>query len=134
LIAAKEAALSAQLVSLDTAAAAKQQALLGHETEALLTRERQLAAAAVPTSGTIGPIALANTGMPRPPTGLTAATAHLEDQRARWLRGVYDDTQAAAEDAARQRGWIVTFGPSHRGEPNRTTQLAALLANRIWTS
>lgn len=130
----QRAELEARLQTLDEVAITQQRALLAHQTSALLSRERQLVAAAVPTAGTLGPLSLPSAAVTLPAAGLRQAEARLQAQRARWVRGVYDETRAAAQDAAQQRGWRVNFLPGRRGEPDRTSQLAALLASRIWRS
>jgi hypothetical protein len=127
----QRARLSARLLALDQTALSDQRALLARETAGLLVRERQLVAGAIPGADVFGPLSLPGGAAPVPATGasLQAAVARLTAQRARWVQGLYAETQAAADEAARRRGWRVTFAP-RRGEVDRTAQLAALLAGR----
>ena len=130
----QQAQLAETLRVQDDAVLAAQQVQLGRQTALLLQQERALAAGTVPAAGSTAAIRLpataARTG--RPARNLQTATGSLQTQRDRWIAFLYDDTQAAARDAARQRGWTVTFDPSGRGEINVTAQLAVLLAKSVW--
>ena len=63
---------------------------------------------------------------------LMEAETHLRAQRARWVRHLYDDTQAAAQDTAAQRNWDVTFGPRRPGDRDLTQPLAQAMQAGVW--
>jgi len=63
---------------------------------------------------------------------LTAAEAHLAAQRARWVGHLYDDTLAAARDAAGQKNWDVTFGPPRPGDRDLTQPMAQAMRASVW--
>jgi hypothetical protein len=129
----QQAALTDRLTKLDQDAVEAQRLLLARQTSKMLDREQQLIAAAVPVAGTLGSVAVAQETNPGVPlTGVRQTEARLILQRDRWIRNIYEDTQAAAEDAAQQRGWNVTFGTRQPGELNRTSDLAKILTGEIW--
>ena len=65
---------------------------------------------------------------------LRASRAKLKAQRTRWLAFLYSDTRAAAQDAAKQQHWSVTFGHPVPGERDLTAPLALALTSRVWKS
>jgi len=62
---------------------------------------------------------------------LQMAQTRLLAQRARWLAFIYDDTRAAALDAAQKRHWTVSFGKTGQGAA-LTAPLAQILASQGW--
>jgi hypothetical protein len=63
---------------------------------------------------------------------LAEAEAHLGAQKARWVRHLYDDTRAAAQDTADQRHLDVTFGPPRPGDRDLTPALAQAMREGVW--
>ncbi len=129
--AAQGAALSARLEAEDRRALGLRAERLDGERRALL---RALAApepVAVPPAGEAGLIAL-----PRGPGAaaalsagsLRAARAGLLAQRGRWAQYLYDDTRAAALDAAAKNHWALTFGPARPGLRDLTADLKQALS------
>ena len=113
---------------------AAQRRQLERQTALLLRQERALAAGTVRAVGSVGTLSLPPSAAQatKPVRDLKAAARQLQLQRDRWIVFLYHDTQAAAQDAARQRGWIVTFDSSHRRETDVTVQLATLLTKGVW--
>ncbi|MBV9850263.1 MAG: hypothetical protein JO250_11360 [Armatimonadetes bacterium] len=133
----QRAQMAENLRSQDESILAAQRAQLARQTALLLSQERALAGGTVPAAGAVGALSLPPVAAARaaqPVRDLEAAARRLQGQRDRWIAFLYDDTQAAARDAARQRGWTVTFDSSHRGETDVTAPLAALLAGSVWKS
>lgn len=62
---------------------------------------------------------------------LQMAQARLLAQRARWVAFIYDDTRAAALDAAQKRHWTVSFAKTGPGMA-LTAPLAQILASQGW--
>ena len=133
-VSAQEAALSATLEAGDSRALRARAQTLGTERLALLAAlAAPEPAAAVPTAGNAGVIAL-----PRSPStgeaalsvnSMEAARKSLFAQRGRWVQYLYDDTRAAALDAAGKKRWNVTFGPPRPGDRDLTADLARALSN-----
>jgi len=63
---------------------------------------------------------------------LRASLARLRSERARWVRFLYDDTQAAALDTASQRHWDVTLGPPRPGDRDLTADLTRAMSGSVW--
>lgn len=63
---------------------------------------------------------------------LAEAEAHLDTQKARWVKHLYDDTKAAAQDTAEQRDWDVTFGPPRPGDQDLTQPMALAMRTGVW--
>lgn len=131
-VAAASAALSAGLEADDARVVSAQGQRLSAQRLALLTALARPDPVFVPTTGAAGVLtlpALPETGRASlSAASLDAARAKLTAQRARWVRLLYDDTQAAALDIAAQRHWSLTFGPPRRGERNLTGDLEQALA------
>ena len=62
---------------------------------------------------------------------LQMAQTRLLAQRARWVAFLYDDTRAAALDAAKKRHWTVAFGKTGSGMA-LTAPLAQILSSQGW--
>lgn len=62
---------------------------------------------------------------------LAMAETRLRAQRARWVAFIYDDTRAAALDAAQKRHWIVSFAKVGPGQAF-TAPLAQILTSQGW--
>lgn len=62
---------------------------------------------------------------------LRMAQTRLVAQRARWIAFIYDDTRAAALDAAQKRHWTVAFAKAGPGTAF-TAPLARILASQGW--
>jgi len=135
-IEAQADALSARLEREDARTLAAQQALLSEERAALLTALARPMPPAVPAAGTLGAVTLPSApGAARAAlsaSALRAARTRLQAQRTRWLRYLYDDTKAAAEDAAERRHWIITFGPAPPGQRDLTGPVAEALKSGPW--
>lgn len=128
----EETALRAQ----DEGQVAAFQARLSAQRIALLREARSLKSSAVAAAGPLGQQALSPdpslaAGSPAE-TNLRAAESQLRAQRTRWIAFLYDDTRAAALDAAGQRRWIITFGPGRLGETDLTAPLAQALTTSVW--
>ena len=113
---------------------------LAKQEQALLQSQSVQAAVPVAPAGSLGAELLpAN----RPAPALSAQSAakalrqlamaqsRLQAQRARWVAFIYDDTRAAALDAAQKRHWIVQFGKTGPGA-SFTAPLAQILASQGW--
>lgn len=128
--------LAGRLRADDERVIASQQARLVHQRATLLEALARPAALSVPTAGNAGtetlPQGHGNPQAALARKSLTAAVAHLQAQRTRWIKYLYDDTQAAARDAAGQRNWNVTFGPPRPGDRDLTQPLAQALASGVW--
>ncbi|MDQ2801119.1 MAG: hypothetical protein M3Y13_15920 [Armatimonadota bacterium] len=129
-------ALAGRLRADDERVIASQQARLMRQRVTLLEALASPIALSVPTAGDAGAETLPQRrGNPQATlarASLAAATAHLQAQRTRWIKYLYDDTQAAARDAAGQRNWDVTFGPPRPGDRDLTQPLAQALASGVW--
>ena len=129
-------ALEAHLRADDERVIADRQQRLLRQQEALLGALAQPLSVGVPAAGDIGAKSLP-TGRGAAPSmlsnaSLTAAETRLRAQRARWIEYLYQDTQAAARDAAGQRNWDVTFGPPRSGDRDLTQALAQAMASGVW--
>ncbi len=113
---------------------------LVRQEQALLKSQAVQAAVPVAPAGPLGAEALpAGHTPPALSPGSTAkslrqlqmAQTRLLAQRARWLAFIYDDTRAAALDAAQKRHWSVTFAKTGPGMA-LTAPLAKILAFQGW--
>lgn len=129
-------ALEARLRANDQRFIADQQVRLTRQRTDLLDALARRAPVSVPAAGNAGAQAL-----PKGPgaaqaalagDSLTAAKARLSAQRARWVRHLYDDTRAAAQDTADQRNWDVTFGPPRPEDRDLTSALAQAMGAGVW--
>ncbi len=129
-------ALSARLEREDARALAAQQARLSGQRAALLTALARPVPMTVPAAGTLGQVTLPSApGAARAAlsaSALRAARTRLEAQRTRWLRYLYDDTKAAAEDAAERRHWTITFGPPSASQRDLTGSVTEALQSGPW--
>ena len=133
----------AQAQSLESQLRGDDERLIG-EQAARLTRQRTalLASLGRPVSLAAPTIGYAGTEtLPHGPgaaqarlsaASLAASESRLRAQRARWVKFLYDDTQAAAQDVAGQRRWDVTFGPPRRGDRDLTAAMAQAMAGSVW--
>lgn len=128
--------LEARLRADDERVIATQHARLAHQRVTLLNALARPTVISVPPEGNTGAEALPQSrGNPQAVlsrTSLMAAVIHLQVQRARWIKYLYDDTQAAARDAAGRRNWEVTFGPPRPGDRDLTQPVAQALASGVW--
>lgn len=128
--------LEAHLRTEDERLIAAQAARLTQQRTALLGALAQPPALTVPTTGFAGQetlphgLGVVQSGLSQ--ASLTASEVRLRAQRARWVKFLYDDTQAAALDAAGQRGWDVTFGHPRPGDRDLTGALAQALTSSLW--
>jgi len=113
---------------------------LVRQEQALLKSQSVQAAVPVAPAGPLGAEALPPArSAPALSPGSTAkslrqlqmAQTRLLAQRARWLAFIYDDTRAAALDAAQKRHWTVTFAKAGPGIA-LTAPLAKILASQGW--
>lgn len=129
-------ALSSRLGREDAVALAAQQARLSGQRAALLTALARPVPMTVPAEGTLGQVTLPSApGAARAAlsaSALRAARTRLQAQRTRWLRYLYDDTKAAAEDAAERRHWTITFGPPSAGQRDLTGPVTDALKAGPW--
>lgn len=129
-------ALLARLEREDALALAAQQARLSEQRAALLTALAQPLPMMVPAEGSLGQVMLPSVpGAARAAlsaSALRAARTRLEAQRTRWLRYLYDDTKAAAEDAAERQHWTITFGPPPAGQRDLTAPVTKALQSGPW--
>ena len=129
-------ALAARLGREDARTLAAQQARLSGERAALLLALARPVPMAVPGAGPLGAVTLpSGPGAARAAlsaSALRAARTRLEAQRTRWLRYLYDDTRAAAEDAAGRKHWTLTFGPPVAGQRDLTGPVADALKAGPW--
>ena len=129
-------ALLARLEREDARALAAQQARLSGQRAALLTALARPVPILVPAEGTLGQVTLPSApGAARAAlsaSALRAARTRLEAQRTRWLRYLYEDTKAAAEDAAERRHWTITFGLPPPGQRDLTEPVAEALKSGPW--
>ncbi len=125
-------ALAAHLETEDAQVLGSQQRRLSEQRLALLEALAQPEPVSVPAAGDAGALVL-----PRGPgaaraslaaASLEAARAKLLAQRGRWVQYLYDDTRAAALDAAAHQHWNITFGPPRRGDRDMTADLERVLA------
>lgn len=131
-LAALEAQDSGQVAAFEARLAKQEQALLAAQAAqapVLVAPAGSLSAEALPPAPHAP--ALLPGSAARSEAQLQSAQTHLLAQRARWIAFLYDDTRAAALDAAQQQHWIVTFGRTGPGVP-LTGPLAQILATRIW--
>lgn len=133
---AQEDTLAARLRADDERILADQQARLARQRTALLAALARPSSVSVPFVGDAGVKTLpqgrgaAQAALSQ--ASLTEAETRLSAQRARWVRYLYDDTQAAARDAADQHRWDVTFGPPRPGDRDLTQALAQAMAGGVW--
>jgi len=66
------------------------------------------------------------------PSSVASTKARLLAQRARWLKFLFDDTEAAAKDTAQAKHWDVTFGAPRPGQRDLTGSMAQAMAAGIW--
>ena len=143
LLEARTAYVQAQADSLESRLSADdarflsgQQARLTRQRTALLGALAESVPVSVPDAGDAGPQTLPNgPGAARAAlsvASLAEAEARLSAQRARWIRHLYDDTQAAARDTADQRRWDVTFGPPRPGDRDLTQPMARAMQAGVW--
>ena len=129
-------ALSARLEREDARALAAQQARLSAQRAALLTALARPVPTTVSAEGTLGQVTLPSApGAARAAlsaSALRAARTRLQAQRTRWLRYLYDDAKAAAEDAAERRHWTITFGPPSAGQRDLTGPVTEALNAGPW--
>ena len=115
---------------------AAQAARLTSQRAALLAALGRPAALAVPAAGYAGVETLPHgPGVAQASLSaqsLAASEARLRAQRARWIKFLYDDTQAAALDVAGQRRWDVTFGRPRPGDRDLTAALMQAMAGSVW--
>lgn len=129
-------ALAARLRADDERIVAGQQVRLTRQRMALASALAQPESLSIPVAGDAGAQALpkgpeaARAALSR--SSLMEAEKRLSAQRARWVRHLYDDTQAAARDAADQRRWDVTFGPPRPGDRDLTSALAQAMKAGAW--
>ena len=129
-------ALEARLRTDDARLVAAQSARLTQQRASLLADLARSPAASVPTAGFAGAETLphgpgaAQAGLSQ--SSLAASEAHLRNQRTRWVKFLYDDTQAAAQDMATRRGWDITFGPPRPGDRNLTAEMTQAMASTVW--
>ena len=129
-------ALEARLRAQDEHFLLGQQGRLMRQRTALLTALARPVPLSVPDAGDAGVQMLpkgpgvAQSALSR--ASLMEAERHLNDQRARWVRHLYDDTRAAAQDTADQRNWDVTFGPPRPGDRDLTQALAQAMRAGVW--
>ena len=129
-------ALEGRLKGDDERLIAAQSSRLSSQRAALLAALGRPAVLAVPTAGYAGAETL-----PHGPSvaqaslsaqSLASSEARLRAQRVRWIKFLYDDTQAAALDVAGQRRWDVTFGRPRPGDRDLTAALAQAMAGSVW--
>jgi len=115
---------------------AGQQARLTQQRTALLGALARPAPVSVPVAGDAGARSLsAGPGAGQAAfagKSLAEAGTHLSAQRARWVRHLYDDTRAAAQDTADQQNLDVTFGPPRPGDRDLTPTLAQAMKAGVW--
>ena len=129
-------ALESRLRGDDERLIAAQASRLTSQRAALLTALNRPAALAVPTAGYAGAETLPHgPGVAQASLSaesLAASEARLRAQRTRWIKFLYDDTQAGALDVAGQRRWDVTFGRPRPGDRDLTAALAQAMAGSVW--
>ena len=132
-VAAQGAALSSKLEAEDVRALGLRTQHLSAERQALLAALAEPEPVTVPAAGDAGALTLPRSPNVLPPSlsadSLRAAQASLRAQRGRLAQYLYDDTRAAAEDAAGKRRWNITFGPPRPGDRDLTAGLAQALKN-----
>ncbi len=115
------------------------QSLVRQEQELLQSQSVQATAPVTP-AGSLGADALpSGRNLPALSPGSTAkslrqlqmAQTRLLAQRARWVAFIYDDTRAAALDAAQKRHWTLSFAKTGPGLA-LTAPLAQILALQGW--
>lgn len=129
-------ALESRLRVGDARFIADQQVRLTRQQTALLGALARPAPVSIPVAGDAG----AQTLPKGPDAGRAAlagksladAEAHLSAQKARWIRHLYDDTEAAARDTADGRNWDVTFGPPRPGDRDLTQEMAQAMRAGVW--
>ena len=129
-------ALETRLRAVDERVTTDQQVRLTQQRTALLGALARPAPVSVPLIGDAGTQTLpkgpgaAQAALSR--ASLVEAQARLGAQRARWIRYLYEDTRAAAQDTADGRNWDVTFGPPRPGDRDLTTTLAQAMKTGVW--
>lgn len=126
-----EAALRAD----DERLIAHQQALLSAQLASLMQTGDARRAGLVPPAGDLGAqslSALSTPGAALSAQSVQSAVANLEAQRSRWIAFLYDDTRAAAQDAAGRQHWQISFASPQPGERDLTAPMAQALARTVW--
>ena len=133
---AQAKALGSRLQAGDGRYLVGQQGRLTQQRTSLLGALALPVSVAVPAAGDAGAQAL-----PKGPGAASAALSkgslieaetHLSAQRARWVRHLHDDTKAAAQDAADQHNWDVTFGPPRPGDRDLTQEMMQAMRAGVW--
>ena len=124
--------LAARLQAEDARFLAERRLSLAQQQSALLTALARPAVASVPIVGSAGAVVLPGAPLHASGEALAAAEDRLKAQRLRWVRFLYEDTRAAAQDAAERRNWTVTFGPARAGARDLTQPMAQALESSIW--
>ena len=128
--------LTTRLQDDDARLVAAQSARLTRQRLTLLADLAQPPVAAVPPTGFAGAETLphgpgiAQASLSQ--ASLTASEDRLRTQRARWIKFLRDDTQAAAQDMAAKQNWNVTFGPPRPGDRDLTTAMTQAMLPSIW--
>jgi len=129
-------ALESHLQADDARLVAAEAARLSGKRTALLRELTTPVSIGVPTAGFAGAETLPHgPGVAQATVSqasLAASKARLRAQRARWIKFLVDDTQAAALDVAGQKKWDITFGPPRPGDRDLTNALAQAMASSVW--
>ncbi len=133
---AKTDALEGRLGADDARLIAARSGQLAGQRRALLLALSLPTPLGVPDAGDAGPRTLPG-GRGRAQVALSQASlrlalVRLRAERARWVRFLYDDTQAAALDTAGQHHWDVTLGPPRAGDRDLTAALTRAMAGSVW--
>ena len=131
----------ARLLAQDETQAAALAQRLTRQLQELLAAQEQFTVPTVSAAGGLAAESLPNGPVPqaltaqqaaRSEASLSAARNRLAAQRTRWVKFLYDDTRAAALDAARQHGWRLTFSGPRAGLTDLTPQVARTLSQDVW--
>lgn len=126
--------LSAHLKADDVRVLNAQKRRLSEERQTLLEALARPDPVFVPAAGNAGTLTLpSGPGAARASlsaASLNAARAKLLAQRGRWVQSLYEDTRAAALDAASAHHWDITFGPPRPGDHDMTADLERELASK----
>lgn len=129
-------ALEAQLRADDVRLISMEASRLNRERSALLAELVSPANLSIPTAGFTGaetlPHGLSVAQASLSQASLSASETRLRAQRARWIKFLYEDTQAAALDVAGQQRWDITFGPPRPGDRDLTGKLAQAMTSSVW--
>ena len=131
----QSAQTEAALYKDDEALIAHQQGLLSAQLASLMRTGDAKRAGLVPAAGSLGAQSLSALSTPNAALNarsIQSAQAHLQAQRSRWVAFLYDDTRAAAQDAAGQKHWQISFAAPQPGERDLTGPLAQALADTVW--